>query len=632
MSNSTKENKHLWRSDITGLRALAVVPVLLFHAFPNLLPGGFFGVDIFFVISGYLISGIIFREIKDKGGVNFINFYQKRIKRILPNVLCVFCFVLILGYFFLLPSEYKELAKHLSSSSVFIQNFQLLNEVGYFMEDSQRKPLLHLWSLSIEEQFYILFPLLCSLIFLIFKTSKSILFFTLSLIATSFSACLFLKYPSFNFYFPVTRFWEIGAGVILAFIECFYLLNLGQLNQTLRNILSVVGLFLILFPIFIWSSDHSHPGLLTTLPIFGTTFLLAGSSTGLVNRSLLSLKPLVFIGLISYSLYLWHWPIISFLQICIPKPSTYLMLLALSISFVLAVCAFYFIENPFRRSRKIFGINTAVILIVCLACSFVLGKIVDKKNFIQPRNSFQMSEEIRKVREISEWDGVSKAKTIHYEGVDIALANPFDKSFPSILFIGDSHMAQYFMRVALLSKKEGIQAGFITRPATGDFILSGMNYPAEARAIFSLIQDKRIKKIVLGAAWAYSFRSSASVETLDKFFKITSNRKDLKVFVLLDYPWTPENNGKQGDYDPLNHVTRFNMKSNFLVPYPKEDLWEKGNEKISKIVRDKAKIIDVSSYICPSGKCDLLKWYKDDDHLQPARLEMDAVWLNEIFE
>ena len=165
-SNSTHQKlnqEHLWRNDITGLRAVAVLPVLLFHAFPSLLPGGFFGVDVFFVISGYLISGIIFRGML-KDTFSYKSFYEKRIKRILPNLLLLLSFVCIVGYFVLLDREYENLGRHIYSSAAFFQNFRLLSEIGYFTEDALRKPLLHLWSLAIEEQFYIIFPIICTLI------------------------------------------------------------------------------------------------------------------------------------------------------------------------------------------------------------------------------------------------------------------------------------------------------------------------------------------------------------------------------------------------------------------------------------------------------------------------------------
>ena len=181
------QTNHIWRNDITGLRALAVLPVIFYHAFPNLLPGGFLGVDIFFVISGYLISGIIFRNIK-QGTFSYLDFYSKRIKRIIPNLLLLFLFVLFLGYFILFTDDYDNLGRHVYSSAIFIENFRLLSEVGYFTEDAVRKPLLHLWSLAIEEQFYIIFPILCVLIWKLNNSVKAlgIFVFTITLLSLLF--------------------------------------------------------------------------------------------------------------------------------------------------------------------------------------------------------------------------------------------------------------------------------------------------------------------------------------------------------------------------------------------------------------------------------------------------------------
>ena len=160
-----QETHSYWRSDITGLRALAVLPVLIFHAWPSLLPGGFVGVDVFFVISGYLISGILFRQLQRTGRIDFSDFYAKRIRRIIPNLLCVLLFTASVGWFFMTAQEYYELGKQIYSSAFFYQNFRLLKELGdYFAADASQQPLLHLWSLAIEEQFYIVFPLLCALV------------------------------------------------------------------------------------------------------------------------------------------------------------------------------------------------------------------------------------------------------------------------------------------------------------------------------------------------------------------------------------------------------------------------------------------------------------------------------------
>ena len=206
--------EHIWRNDITGLRALAVLPVIFYHAFPDIIPGGFFGVDIFFVISGYLISGIIFRSLV-RGSFAYGAFYAKRIKRILPNLILLLIFVLVAGYFLLFADDYDNLGRHVYSSAVFIENFRLLSEIGYFTEDAVRKPLLHLWSLAIEEQFYIFFPIVCVLIWSIFRSIRLLGIFVFLLSVCSLSSCLLIQDKSFAFYFPLTRFWELGGGVSL---------------------------------------------------------------------------------------------------------------------------------------------------------------------------------------------------------------------------------------------------------------------------------------------------------------------------------------------------------------------------------------------------------------------------------
>lgn len=224
----------LWRNDITGLRALAVLPVLIFHAFPSLIPGGFFGVDVFFVISGYLISGIIFRGIASSS-FSYLEFYEKRIKRIIPNLILLLTFVAAAGWFILLPDEYANLGMHIDASTLFIQNFQLLSEIGYFTEDALRKPLLHLWSLAIEEQFYIVFPLICTLIWRLSRSVKMIGIAAALIALGSLAACLSSSDRNFAFYFPLTRFWELGAGILLSYSETFIGFSTSHFSQNVRN-------------------------------------------------------------------------------------------------------------------------------------------------------------------------------------------------------------------------------------------------------------------------------------------------------------------------------------------------------------------------------------------------------------
>lgn len=592
------------------------------------MPGGFFGVDVFFVISGYLISGIIFRGLND-GTFSYKNFYEKRIKRILPNLLLLFTFVSVIGYFFLLPDEYANLGKHIYSSAGFLQNFRLLNEVGYFTEDAFRKPLLHLWSLAIEEQFYIIFPIICALIWR-FSHSKSLIAITVLLITfSSLIACLLVQDRNFNFYFPLTRFWELGAGICLAFVETYGIFKSHNMALGLRNILSCTGLIAIITPMVLWSTEMSHPGWITTFPVLGALALISANPDAIFNRTLLSWRPMTFVGLISYSLYLWHWPLLSFLFICKPDASVALTIAALILSFALATVVYFFVENPVRRSKDIGKLSVSALLLIGLILSVILGQFLRKTDGL-PDRDIDLVKEVNFVRAVGEWEHFDHAPKIDYEGINISTPN--NTVFPSIIFAGDSHVVQYYLRAKYLSNQTGHSVGFIGR--TGCFILSQVGCSKESELITKLISDKRVKALVIGNIWGYRLKYNDFEPSVKSFKQTIMARPDLRVYVLLDYPWTPPNvNGQQGDYDPLLHFKRLNPnKDDFIVPYPSDNSWEKGNIAITKLLGDVATIIPVAPYICPNQECNLLKWYRDDDHLQPLQLEKEAIWLDQIFK
>lgn len=624
------ELRHLWRNDITGLRAVAVLPVLLFHAFPNILPGGFFGVDVFFVISGYLISGIIFRGMLD-GTFSYRLFYEKRIKRILPNLLLLICFVSVVGYFFLLPNEYVNLGKHIYSSAGFFENFRLLKEVDYFTEDALRKPLLHLWSLAIEEQFYIVFPIVCVLIWRFTKSDRTIAFVIFLITAVSLTVCLLAEDSNFSFYFPLTRFWELGAGICLAFVESFGLFRSHNFSIEFRNLLSCAGLLSILIPMWVWTSDMTHPGWVTLLPVLGALFMIIATPEAIFNRTLLSWRPITFIGLISYSLYLWHWPLLSFLYICVGEIHLLWKFYVLILSILMASVVYLLVEQPVRRSCKFGNFSVSNILLVGLIIAIAFGQLLHKKDGFPTREV--LGEEMAAVRAVDEWTPYEHAQKVPYEGVKLAVTTE-SENFPSIVFAGDSHMAQYFSRAKVLSEKYKKQVAFIACKGCAIFALdSKAEHQKETYAFYKILTDSRIKTIVIGEAWGNYYQDQKFSDSISYLKGVIEKRKDLKVFVLLDYPWTPgKTNGLQGDYDPLRHANRlfFNEKD-FIVSYPKDTRWQEGNETIASLLSDVATIVPVEKYICPQGKCDLLKWYKDDDHLQPLRLAKEAEWIDQVF-
>ncbi len=360
-----------YRPEIDGLRALAVLSVIGFHAFPAWCTGGFVGVDVFFVISGYLISQIIFASIEERS-FSFPNFYARRVRRIFPALLLVLLASYVIGWFLLLPNEYKELGENIAGGASFISNFILWGESGYFDSNSDTKPLLHLWSLAIEEQFYILWPLLVvAAIKWRFNIIASIGFVA----ALSFTLDLSqYRVDSVGaFYSPATRYWELLAGAALAYAGLHreaISLAIGRwrashwattipfaVGETGKagvgaGIAATLGLALVVSGIFFFSASSLNPLWLASVTTVGTLLILASGRTAWLNRNLLSHPLLVSIGLISYPLYLWHWPTFTFLRILGAEPPPLgVLLAAILASFALAWLTYRFVERPIREDR-----------------------------------------------------------------------------------------------------------------------------------------------------------------------------------------------------------------------------------------------------------------------------------------
>ena len=369
--------RHGYRPDIDGLRALAILSVVFHHAGVPFLPGGFTGVDIFFVISGYLIGGQIYAAIRS-GSFTYLRFYQRRARRILPAFYAVLLFSFVAALVLLSPAEARLFARDAFAATLSASNISFWRFNNYFDPRSSLRPLLMTWSLGVEEQFYLVIPLLIALLARLrprLVLPSIVIVCALSLLLAAHDVGLA---PTQAFYRLFDRAWELGIGVALAVFELDS--RPLRLSGPLTNFAAFSGLALLLAPFFLLTPLTPFPGLAALPSVLGTAILIAFPAS-FVNRRLLALAPLVFIGRVSYSWYLWHWPLLSYLHIAtidtLPIPAA---LLAITLAFILAVLSWRFIEQPFRRSTtspapllRRYAAASLALLAVCAALYFSGG-------------------------------------------------------------------------------------------------------------------------------------------------------------------------------------------------------------------------------------------------------------------
>ena len=383
-----------YRPEIDGLRAIAVSVVILYHAQLNILDikifeGGFIGVDIFFVISGYLITSLILKELESTGDFSFRYFYERRARRILPALIVVILASLPAAWLFLVPGNFIEFTKSILYSLGFSSNFYFhYSGLQYGSEDSLLKPLLHTWSLSVEEQYYILFPIILLVVFKFFK--KYLLGFLLlgffsSLVMADWGS---KNYPAATFYFLHTRMWELIAGSLLAYFEIFK--KKPKKNSIFNLILPSIGMILITHSIIFYNDKIFHPSFYTLSPILGVCLIIFYSQKDEIITKILSSKIFVGVGLISYSMYLWHYPIFAFARIKSDSiPSQYDKFEWIILTIFLSIISYFFIEK-FFRNKKINFFKIFFIFIVSLTTIFLSLLLLYKNS-----NSFELTKKIR---------------------------------------------------------------------------------------------------------------------------------------------------------------------------------------------------------------------------------------------
>jgi peptidoglycan/LPS O-acetylase OafA/YrhL len=355
-----------YRADIDGLRAVAILSVIGFHAFPNWITGGFIGVDIFFVISGFLISTIIVENL-ERNSFSFIEFYSRRIKRIFPALIVILIASFVIGWFVMLADELALLGKHIAAGGGFVSNIVLWRESGYFDVNAGLKPLLHLWSLGIEEQFYIVWPLL---VWVFYRKRINVFGSLLALCLASFllNVALVRMTPIATFYLPATRFWELLLGSTLAYLMLSHEEAIKKLRVWNGTFHALLGAVLIVVGVVFLTKTSVFPGWWALLPTIGAALIIAAGSQAWMNRYVLSHRVLVWFGLISFPLYLWHWLLLSFARIWEEQiPSPEIRVIAIVGSIALAWLTYTLIEKPIRfgqgRSNMIVTLFLLTVLI-----------------------------------------------------------------------------------------------------------------------------------------------------------------------------------------------------------------------------------------------------------------------------
>lgn len=493
--------KLAYRPDIDGMRALAVAAVILFHSFPEVCPGGFTGVDIFFVISGYLITSIILADLVH-GTFSFSSFYARRIRRIFPALSMVLAFCLICGWFILFPQEWHALSRNVLAGAGFFSNFLNASQNGYFDPSARAQPLLHLWSLGIEEQFYIFWPVT---LVLLWKRPRWTLAGTLIIAALSFSLDIayLQRDPVQAFYNPAMRMWELLAGALLARFTFMY----GEVKRRVASeLLSSAGLALIAAGFVVIDPTKPSHSWWNLLPVVGTMSLVRAGANAWPNRWLLAWKPAVFVGLISYPLYLWHWPLLVFARLLNQSDfhlsSTLFSVLRVAmvlLAFLLSWATYEFWERPIRssvRRTSSFGVRLALASMVVV----VLFGMLSLKTGTARLNSPAAKELARVAKDMGSCE--------NWEMAPLTSREIPSQGNGATLLVGDSDMAQYEQRI-----KAAIRAN--PRRATGVFATScacpplpGMNptqpgfqCPAFYNYWTSLAMQPRFSTVAVASIW-----------------------------------------------------------------------------------------------------------------------------------
>ena len=555
------------RRDIDGLRALAILPVILFHAHVPAFSGGYLGVDVFFVISGFLITGLIAPEI-GQGRFSYLSFWERRARRLLPAMFLVIAATVLIAYWMLMPQELDEFGRSVVSIVLFSSNFYFWEQTGYFDTWAQTTPLLHTWSLAVEEQFYLLFPAVLIAASRFKRLHPVAIVVLIGVVSFSISAWWVHAYPSAAYYLLPSRAWELMLGAALALLRHSRGVSRSPL---VTDVLLSIGLCLIVIPVFLYDAFTPFPGFAALIPCIGTALVIwFGDQRSRVGM-LLTNRPAVFIGELSYSLYLWHWPLIVFASMLRRQAVTPLTgtqtLVVLAATFMCAWLSFVLLENPIRR-RTLFPTRRALFTAMGIGAASlgICGSIA----FVGQGLQYRVPEAAVRIAEAADDRTIDwqRCKTDFDRDItpeDLCRLGPKNGP-PRFLLWGDSHAMVLFPAVDAAAQETGVVGlhasrlqcppvpGVDTNSRWSNRDCSGFN-----RRISNLIDSNAFDAVILAAYWSVYLKPGV-LQVPDEFARGTSSEffrmqldawierlssKGIAVFVVDEVPRTKNFNPAQ---------------------------------------------------------------------------------------
>jgi peptidoglycan/LPS O-acetylase OafA/YrhL len=627
-----------YRADIDGLRALAIIPVVLFHLGFTFFNGGYIGVDVFFVISGYLITSIIYREIH-AGSFSFARFYERRVRRLFPALFAVLVVTSMAAVVLMGPNDFMSFSQSLGATSVFTANLIFWRTAGYFDGPAEMKPLLHAWSLAVEEQFYIFFPILLLLVHRYLPHRVRAAVAGIALTSFAVSLVYIQRDQSAVFYLPIFRAWELLLGVLLAldFFPCVA-------SQRLRDVLSVTGLALICYGVVAFSDSTVFPGVAALFPTLGTVLLIhaSGSGPSVVGR-LLSVRSLVFIGIISYPLYLWHWPLIVFTKYYLIRHlQLYEKLALIGVAVLLATLTWRFIERPFRHSQGLWSRPTLFAVSASMVGVFLAVALVGHLGQGLPQRFspgvLRMAEASSKLTRPPCFSPRLSEPLIN-QACRVGVDGP-----ATFLLWGDSHALVLASAVDNVAKQHGV-AGLFVGQAACPPLLGVKRYDREGRGceafndrVITLLEEHReIRRVLLAGRWALNSlgdrygdeggqpavispdgvagNAKAFQEGLERTLRYLDERALETVFVAQ----VPEIG-----WDVPSVLTRVQLFGHEAPPQPSLAAYQDRQRIVTSSLeglssRYRFRIVEVSDILCHDGTCSVqqggVPLYRDGHHL-----------------